>query len=253
MGLNRDLGNIPEVVTVSGNNVGIGTTNPTSVSSFQRVLEVNGASFGTIRSTSGNVRTSLTANSPSNLAFLGTETNHPFLFATNDTERMRITSGGDVLVGLTSSTVSGAASRIGILMSGGVNFGISIVNSNSNTAAAINFANSSLGQVGSISYTNSSVSYNTTSDYRLKQDLKPINGLDLVSQIKVYDYEWKSDQTRSYGVLAHELQEVIPQAVNGEKDAEKMQSVDYSKLVPILVQAIQEVKAEIEILKQQNK
>jgi hypothetical protein len=74
--------------------------------------------------------------------------------------------------------------------------------------------------------------------------------LDLVSQIKVYDYEWKSDETRAYGVLAHELQEVIPQAVNGEKDAEQMQGVDYSKLVPILVQAIQELKAEIKILKQ---
>jgi hypothetical protein len=51
------------------------------------------------------------------------------------------------------------------------------------------------------------------------------------------------------GVVAHELQEVVPYAVTGEKDGEQMQSVDYSKLVPILVQAIQELKAEIEILK----
>ena len=52
-----------------------------------------------------------------------------------------------------------------------------------------------------------------------------------------------------YGVIAHELQEVVPYAVNGEKDAEQMQQVDYSKLVPILVNAIKELKSEIEILK----
>ena len=49
--------------------------------------------------------------------------------------------------------------------------------------------------------------------------------------------------------MAHELQEILPQAVTSEKDAEKMQGVDYSKLTPILLKAIQELKAEIEILK----
>ena len=49
--------------------------------------------------------------------------------------------------------------------------------------------------------------------------------------------------------MAHELQKVLPQAVNGEKDAEEMQSVDYSKIVPLLVKSIQELKAEIELLK----
>lgn len=107
-------------------------------------------------------------------------------------------------------------------------------------------------QVGSISVDTTSTAFNTSSDYRLKQDLQPINGLDLVSQINVYDYEWKIDELRSYGVLAHELQEVIPQAVTGEKDGEQMQGVDYSKLVPILVQAIKELKAEIELFKGKN-
>jgi hypothetical protein len=121
---------------------------------------------------------------------------------------------------------------------------------NTGTRYALYIANGSGDPVGNVSFTSSATSYNTTSDYRLKQDLKSISGLDLVSQIKVYDYQWKLDETRAYGVLAHELQEVMPQAVNGEKDGEQMQGVDYSKLVPILVQAIQELKAEIEILKQ---
>ena len=49
--------------------------------------------------------------------------------------------------------------------------------------------------------------------------------------------------------MAHELQEVLPDAVTGDKDAEKMQSVDYSKIVPLLIKSIQELKAEVESLK----
>ena len=71
----------------------------------------------------------------------------------------------------------------------------------------------------------------------------------MVSKIPVYDYKWKADESRSYGVMAHELQEVLPDAVVGEKDAEEMQGVDYSKIVPLLVKSIQELKAEIDILK----
>ena len=101
------------------------------------------------------------------------------------------------------------------------------------------------GFVGSISTDGSNTAYNTSSDYRLKQDIKDFNGLDLLSKIKTYDFEWKSDKTRSYGVLAHELQEVINYAVTGSKDAEEMQGVDYSKIVPILIKAIQELNEKI--------
>ena len=71
----------------------------------------------------------------------------------------------------------------------------------------------------------------------------------MVSKISVYDFKWKADESRSYGVMAHELQEVLPQAVTEEKDAEEMQGVDYSKIVPLLVKSIQELKSEIEELK----
>ena len=103
--------------------------------------------------------------------------------------------------------------------------------------------------VGTIAVTGSATAFNTSSDYRLKEDLQDFNGLDKVSKIPVYDFKWKSDESRSYGVMAHELEEVLPQAVTGEKDAEKMQGVDYSKIVPLLVKSIQELKAEIDVLK----
>lgn len=95
--------------------------------------------------------------------------------------------------------------------------------------------------------------FNTTSDYRLKEDFKTFNGLDLIDNINVYDFKWKDKDgitgKRSYGVKAHELKDVLDYAVYGEKDGEEMQGVDYSKLVPLLVKSIQELKAEIEILK----
>ena len=101
---------------------------------------------------------------------------------------------------------------------------------------------------GSISVSGTTTSFNTSSDYRLKEDLQDFAGLDMVSKIPVYDFKWKTDKSRSYGVMAHELEEVLPQAVNGNKDAEEMQSVDYSKIVPLLVKSIQELEARLKIL-----
>ena len=109
--------------------------------------------------------------------------------------------------------------------------------------------------VGSISTNGTTTSYNVTSDYRLKQDFKEFNGLSIIDKIKIYDFEWKSDKSRMFGVIAHELQEVLPIAVSGVKDAIdkdgeiSAQGVDYSKVVPILVKAIQELKLEIQELK----
>jgi hypothetical protein len=119
----------------------------------------------------------------------------------------------------------------------------------SDRATQISFRDDGDNEVGSIKSSGSATFYNTSSDYRLKQNEKDFNGLDLVDNIKVYDFEWKKDGGKDYGVFAHELQEIVPEAVSGEKDGEEMQGVDYSKLVPILLKSIQELKQEIEILK----
>jgi hypothetical protein len=96
--------------------------------------------------------------------------------------------------------------------------------------------------------------FNTRSDYRLKEDLKEFSGLSLVTNMKVYDFKWKEKDERNYGFMAHELQEVVPYVVTGTKDGmfedePQMQGLDYSKLVPVLVKAIQEQQAQIEELK----
>ena len=172
----------------------------------------------------------------------------PMAFYTSDTERMRITSGGAVLIGTTSTR----STMLNIVNASGLSSITCQVATNGDNA--INWINASSTYICSIVVNASSVSYNTSSDYRLKQDLKDFSGLNLVSNIKVYDYEWKIDNTRAYGVVAHELEEIIPQAVSGVKDdilengEIKSQGVDYSKIVPILIKAIQEQQEQIDKL-----
>ena len=161
-------------------------------------------------------------------------------------ETMKISIDGDVLFNCTSLP-TGATGGAGFETSGTL---MRLRQSSPTTSTTkLQIYYNANGEVGSIHTSGTATAFNTSSDYRLKDDYKDFNGLDLVNNINVYDFEWKSDKTRSYGVKAHELQEVIPQAVNGEKDGKDMQQVDYSKLVPILLKSIQELKQEIEILK----
>jgi len=95
------------------------------------------------------------------------------------------------------------------------------------------------------------------SDHRLKEDIKDFDGLSLVSQLQAYHYAWKNDAGQEYGVLAHELQAVFPYMVTGKKDevdAEGnpvIQRVNYAKLIPILLKALQEQQGMINELKKQ--
>lgn len=101
------------------------------------------------------------------------------------------------------------------------------------------------------------VVYNTSSDRRLKEDYKDFNGLDLVKNVKVYDFKWKGGEHRNYGVIADELQEVVPSIVSGTKDEtyedgrDKYMGVDYGQLTPILLKAIQELNAKVTQQQQQ--
>jgi hypothetical protein len=110
--------------------------------------------------------------------------------------------------------------------------------------------------VGGINVDATSTTYSTSSDYRLKMDVTPMAGaLALVQRMRPVDYLWISNRKPGSGFLAHELQAVFPDAVSGAKDAvdengePDYQSVDYSKLVPTLVAAMQEQQAIIDSLK----
>jgi hypothetical protein len=110
--------------------------------------------------------------------------------------------------------------------------------------------------VGDVSVTTTGTTFNSTSDYRLKESVAPLSGgLSRVNALKPSVYKWKSNGSDGEGFLAHELAEVVPAAVNGEKDAVnedgtiKAQSIDMSRIVPILVAAIKELTAEVNALK----
>jgi hypothetical protein len=116
---------------------------------------------------------------------------------------------------------------------------------------------SSVTTTGTIAISGAGTNYNTSSDYRLKTNVAPLsNAITKLKQIAPKTYTWINypEAGTVEGFIAHELQAVVPQAVNGEKDAvdangkPEYQGVDSSNLVPLLTAALQEAIARIEAL-----
>ena len=234
-------------------------------------------------------------------------------FFTNDstdnlTKRLTISSAGTTWAsadGFASAYHTGADAAIAPIHNGTSRPGIRIYNINDGTASqtAIQFKRDGT-TVGSITTTDSATSFNTSSDYRLKENVTALTGaLDRLDSIPVYNFNFKSDPTKTVdGFLAHEVSEFVPEAIHGEKDemetvvispavaaveavaatlyvegdelpegkaigdekkpaveaveavAEvteeqpKYQGIDQSKLVPLLVAAVKELKAKVTAL-----
>jgi len=174
------------------------------------------------------------------------------------TERLRITSGGLVCIG--TSTGIG---RLTLEDQGGSLLTTPLtINSTSGAGDrySANFYYSGT-RVGSITVNASATAFNTSSDYRLKTNLEPIsNGIDRIKQLPVYRFNWIADQNGSKvdGFVAHEVTPVVPEAINGEKDAVDAdgnpiyQGIDQSKIVPLLTAALKEAIAKIETLETNN-
>ena len=104
--------------------------------------------------------------------------------------------------------------------------------------------------------TTTATSYNTSSDYRLKENVNPINdGLSRLMKLNPCTFYFLEDKNKRVdGFLAHEVQPIIPEAVTGEKDAvnaegnPEYQAIDQSKIVPLLVASVQELAKKVEIL-----
>ena len=169
-------------------------------------------------------------------------------------QAMTLDASGNLLVGLTVDSFTPAK---GVSMFSGNSSRVAVGHANGTSSGDYyhSFAyNSTL--IGSISQNGTTgVLYNTSSDYRLKESVKPISGgLARVNALKPSVYNWKSDGSTGEGFLAHELAEVVPFAVSGEKDAVnadgtiKSQGIDMSRIVPILVAAIQELTARVQTI-----
>jgi hypothetical protein len=109
---------------------------------------------------------------------------------------------------------------------------------------------SSWADVGSIDNNGSTTMYNTVSDYRLKQDVRPLTGaLARMERLRPVRFAFKSDPgNRVDGFLAHEAAVVVPEAVVGGKDGPEMQKMDAAKLVPLLTAAIKELEERVRVL-----
>lgn len=241
----------------SSGNVGIGTSSPTGPLQISRASGVPW-----IDVTGGSYTTRLFTNSASTgLSGLFAVTSNPLAFGVNNTESMRIDSSGNLLVG---TTTVDQGSKLTVSGSNGIS---SLVSSAQGACFQGTYSNTGTGYygywkygstvTGSITSTGTTTAYNTTSDYRLKENIVPLTGaLDKIAQLKPSLYNYKVDPTTSVeGFIAHELQAVVPHAVTGEKDAVDAdgnpvyQGVDASFLIPHLVAAIQEQQTIITDLK----
>ena len=182
----------------------------------------------------------------------GADSTMAFGTGSSNTERMRITSSGQLMVNTTSITGSPDQMQLYPATTGAFQYGMMIGgNGTGYTVNAMRFVNTyTPAVVGTIVIGSSSTAYNTSSDYRLKENIAPMTGaLATVSTLKPVTYKWKLDGKDGQGFIAHELAEVLPEAVTGEKDAVNedgtphYQGIDTSFLVATLTAAIQEQQA----------
>jgi hypothetical protein len=246
----------PMVIDASGN-VGIGTSQPGLYNSNANDLVAGLAGTGgnrgiTIASGSASLGTLAFANGATgnDLArqFIRADHNDgAMLFATGAGEKMRIDASGNLLVGTTAPIGAGASGVTVADISSAIGQ-VSIAKTYSGTTSAMKLYYGST-QVGRIDYSDTSTDYVTSSDERLKKNVvdAPAGNID---SIKVRSFDWKTDDThQEYGFIAQELETVAPYAVSKGETDEDTWGVDYSKLVPMLVKEIQDLKAEVEALK----
>mgnify|MGYP001318549485 CR=1 FL=1 len=165
------------------------------------------------------------------------------IFGTSNAQRMLIDSSGKVGIGTTTPA------KLLHLFGDGANANMLSQQNPTSAVNHISFTNNN-GEVGTISTSGSSTAFNTSSDYRLKENVVDIaDGITRVKQLTPRRFNFIADDTTTVdGFIAHEAQTVVPEAVTGEKDGEEMQGIDQSKLVPLLTAALQEAIAKIEIL-----
>ena len=233
----------------TGGKVGIGTATParkvqiqdTSASVYLAVTSANsnaaGIMFGdTDDETMGRVTYD--------------NTNNSMQFWTNDSQKMLIDSSGNLLVSGTSSSINAgsisleAQGRIRAGRDGGAVMQLNRTTSDGDIAVFYKDGTT----VGSISVTASGATYSTSSDIRLKTNIEPIsNSTEKIMAMNPVKHKWKADQDADavHGFIAQEMMEIMPEAVSGDPEGEEMMSMDYGRITPVLVAALQEANKKI--------
>jgi cytoskeletal protein CcmA (bactofilin family) len=263
----------------SDGKVGIGTSSPDGrlhvhTSSAGTVTAATDANQLVLESTANVGMSFLTGNasaarikfgdpdSNSSGAIVYAHSDNSMRFNTAGSERMRIDSSGNLLVGTTNTSLGIGNTNTGFQVE---NNGTFLASRADNIAGSLNRNNDgtiltlrrSGNEVGTIVVTSSSTSYNSLSDYRLKENVNyTFDATTRLKQLKPARFNFISDDTNTLidGFIAHEVSSVVPEAITGEKDAVDengdavYQGIDQSKLVPLLVKTIQELEARITAL-----
>ena len=239
-------------VDATNNRVGVGTSSPANP------LDINLSLNEKVKITDGTQSIEFVVKDGQ--LDIGTPEAKALVLKTNDTERVRITDGGSLSVGTTSADGIITAEKNGgnvitakQTASGGWVYKSNAF-SNGGTYYHIEFLDGGVSH-GSVTSNGTTTAYNTSSDYRLKDNVSPMSGsIDRLKQLKPSTWTWIQDGSHGEGFLAHEAQEVVPECATGTKDAVDdegnpvYQGIDQSKLVPLLTAALQEAITKIEDL-----
>ena len=267
MSKQTELAQVADTITVDSGNVGIGTSSPqTGTSTYYDDLVIKNDASGT---GAGITLQSNNTNGFGGLEFRKADgSSVAKIYASNasghigfnvGSEAMRLDSSGNLRVGNTTGSwpsVDGCILQGGGIIQASINNSSSLyLNRGSSNGNVAQFARSST-TVGGISVTTSSTSFNTSSDYRLKENVTDVtDGITRVKQLAPKRFNFIADpDTTVDGFLAHEAQAVVPEAVTGTHDAvdadgnPEYQGIDQSKLVPLLTAALQEAIAKIDDL-----
>ena len=219
-------------------NVGIGTTPSTYYS-----LDISGGSYPLNITYNGNINTSAPDNAP------------PY--------------AGDYGIQLTTGSTPNPHSGTAYITSPSLGIGIDLSSNPTNPIAMINFAgdhvflpiclqtrgsNVGIGTINpsstlDVSGNVTANTFNATSDYRIKENVKLLDDTYNINKLVPVTYLNKKTEKQDIGLIAHELQEVYPFLVTGEKDGPNMQTVNYMGLIGLLIKEIQDLKKEISIIK----
>jgi hypothetical protein len=225
-------------------NLGIGTSSPST-----KLTVVSGTNGG-IAVNDGTVNT-IVYNSTGGVASIGTTTNHPVDFYTNNAARVRIDTSGNLLVGTTSEIVAHT------FVSGNVNGTCSSRNTNTTAGQYFRFGHDQnnnfivLNQASAGVYlTNGGTTWTSLSDERTKDIIEPIaNAAEKVVSLRAVIGKYKTDEdgVRRAFLIAQDVQAVLPEAVNTDKDGTL--GLNYTDVIPLLTAALQELKAELDTVK----